>query len=146
MVEKGVRGGICHAIHRYAKGNNKYRKNYDKKIISSYLMYLDANNLYGWAMSQKHPVSGFKWVKNLSKFDKHFIKNYDENSDKGYLLEVDGEYPKDLLSGVALNRVAFNLHMDLPFLQERNKIKKCNKLLCNIYDKENYVLHIRASK
>ena len=109
-------------------------------------MYLDAINLYGWAMSQKLPVSGFKWVKNLSKFDKRFIKNYDENSDKGYLLEVDGEYPKDLLSGVALNRVAFNLHTDLPFLQERNKIKKCNKLVCNIYDKENYVLHIRASK
>ena len=97
-------------------------------------------------MSQKCPVSGFKWVKNLSKFDKCFIKNYDENSDKGYLLEVDGEYPKDLLSGVALNRFAFNLHADLPFLQERNKIKKCNKLVCNIYDKENYVLHIRASK
>ena len=60
MVEKGIRGGICHAIHRYTKANNKYIKNYDKNKDSSYLMYLDANNLYGWAMSQKLPVDGFK--------------------------------------------------------------------------------------
>ena len=63
MLEKGTRGGICQAIHRYAKLNNKYMKNYDKDIISSYLMYLDANNFYGWAMSQKLPVNGFKWAK-----------------------------------------------------------------------------------
>ena len=60
MVEKGTRGGICQAIHRHAKANNKYMKNYNKDVISSYLMYLDANNLYGWAMSQKLPVNGFK--------------------------------------------------------------------------------------
>ena len=53
MVEEGMRGGICHSIHRYAKANNKYRKNYDKNKESSYIQYLDANNLYGWAMSQK---------------------------------------------------------------------------------------------
>ena len=63
--------------------------NYDKSIISSYLMYLDANNLYGWAMSQMLPVNGFKWVKNLSKFNESFIKDYDENSNKGYFLKVD---------------------------------------------------------
>ena len=67
MAEKGIRGGICHAIHRYAKANNKYMKNYDKNIISSFLMYLDANNLYGWAMSQKLPVNGFKLVKKTIK-------------------------------------------------------------------------------
>ena len=68
MVEKGIRGGICQAIHRHAKANNKYMKNYNKDI-SSYLMYLDANNLYGWAMSQKLPTNGLKWVENLSKFN-----------------------------------------------------------------------------
>ena len=62
MTEKGIRGGVCLAIRRYAKVNSKYMKNYDKCIISSYLMYLDASNLYGWAMSQKLPVDGFKWI------------------------------------------------------------------------------------
>ena len=62
MVEKGTRGGISQVIHRYSKANNKYMKNYDKNIISSYLMYLDAKNLYRWAMSQKLPANGFKWV------------------------------------------------------------------------------------
>ena len=62
MVENGTRGEICQGIHRYAKASNKYMKNYDKDIISSCLMYLDANNLYGWAMSQKLPVNDFKWV------------------------------------------------------------------------------------
>ena len=63
MVEKGIKGGICHAIHRYAKANNKYMKNYDKNKESSHIQYLNANNLYGWAMSQKLPVDGFKWKK-----------------------------------------------------------------------------------
>ena len=63
MIEKGIRGRICKATHRYAKANNKYMKNYDKNIESSYIEYLDANNLYGWAMSQKLPVNDFKWVK-----------------------------------------------------------------------------------
>ena len=79
MVEKGTRGGICQAIHRYAKANNKYMKIYDKDIISSYSMYLDANNLYGWPMSQKLPVNGFKWVEKsrLSRFNEIFMNNYD---------------------------------------------------------------------
>ena len=104
MVEKGTRGGICHAIHRYAKANNKYMKNYDKNIESSYLMYLDANNLYGWAMSQKLPVDGFEWVEKLPEFDECFIKNYDENSDKGYIFEVDVEYPKIYLIFIKIFR------------------------------------------
>ena len=75
MVEKGTRGGICQAIHRYAKANNKYMKNYDKNNESSYLKYLDANNLYGSAISQKLPVNGFKRVKQkkLSKFNEDFM-------------------------------------------------------------------------
>ena len=126
MIEKGIRGGICHSLHRYAKANNKYMKIYDKNIESLYLMYLDANNLYEWAMSQKLPVNGFKGVKKLSKFDKDFIKNYDENSNKGYMLEVDVEYLKNL----------FNLYSDLPFLPERKKIEKCKNLFCSIHDKK----------
>ena len=82
MVENGIRGGICQGTHRYAKANNKYMNNYDKKIDSSYMEYLDANNLFGWSMSQKLLVNGFKWVKNLSKFKEDFIKEYDENSNK----------------------------------------------------------------
>ena len=88
MVEEGIRGGMCQTICRYAKANNKYVKNYDKNIKSSYVVHLDANNLCGWAMSQKLPVNGFKWVKKLTKFDKRFIKNYDENSNLGSFLEV----------------------------------------------------------
>ena len=76
MAEKGIRGGIYQAIHWHVKVNNKYMKNYDKDIKSSYLTYLDANNLYGWPMSQRLPVNGFKWVEKsrLSRFNKRFIK------------------------------------------------------------------------
>ena len=66
-VEKGIRGGICHSIHRYAKANNEYIKSYDKNIILLYLMYLDANSFYGWGMSQKLPVNGFKWIKKVNE-------------------------------------------------------------------------------
>ena len=72
----------------------------------------------------------------MSKFTKEFIKNYDEDSDKGYILEVDVNYPENL----------HDLHSDLSFLPERMKINKCTKLVCNLYDKENYVVHIRALK
>ena len=94
MVEKRTRSRICQAIHRYAKTNNKYIKNYDKNITSSYIAYLDANNLYGQAMSQKLPVNGFEWVEDLSQLKEDFIKNYDENSDKRYFLELYVEYPQ----------------------------------------------------
>ena len=89
-------------------------------------------------MSQKLPVGGFKWIKkdDLSQFDEKFIKNYDENSDEGYILEVDVEYPKKL----------FNSHKDLPFLPDRKKLEKAEKLVCSIEDKEKYVIHIRALK
>ena len=73
MIEEGIRGGICHSIHRCAKANNKYMKNYDKNKEPSYIQYLDTNNLYGWQMSQKLPVNGFKWVKNTSKINEKFI-------------------------------------------------------------------------
>ena len=87
MLEKGMRGGICHAIHRYAKANNKYMKNYDKNKHSSYIQYLDANNLYGWAMSQKLSVDGFKWKENMLNFNEDFIKSYDEDVIKNIFLK-----------------------------------------------------------
>ena len=121
---------------RYAVANNKYMTNYDKNVKSSYLTYLNANNLYRWTISQKLPVIGFEWVKKLCKFDERLVKNYDENSNKGYFLEVDVEYPKNL----------FSLHSDLPFLPERKKIGKCNKLVCDIYGKKNCVAHVKALK
>ena len=108
-------------IYRYAKANNKYMKNYNQYKEESFFQYLDANNLYGWTMSQKLPVSGFKWKKNMSKFTEEFIKSYDEDSDKGYILEVDVKYPKNL----------HGLHEDLPSLPEIMKIGKCKKLVCN---------------
>ena len=80
-------------------------KNYDKNEESSYIQYLDANTLYGWAMSQKLPVNGFKWMDDTSRINEEFIKNYDENNDKGYILEVDFKYKKKL----------HDLHSDLPF-------------------------------
>ena len=135
MVEKGVRGGICPVIHRYAKTNNKYMKNYNKCLESIFVIYLDANNLYGWGMSRKLPVNGFKWVTKLSKFDEDFIKN-DENSNNEYILDINVEYPKNL----------FNLHHNFSFLTERKKIGKFNTLFCSIHDKKNYILHIRALK
>ena len=121
-------------IYIYAKANNKYMKNYDRNIKSSFLKYLDVNNIYAFPMCKKLPVSDFKWVDDLSIFTEDFIKNCDEDSYRGYLLEVDVEYPKDL----------HKLHSDLPFLPERMKINKCDKLVCNVRDKENYVIHILA--
>ena len=78
-------------------------------------MYLDADNLYGWAMSQKFPISGFKWVEKLSRFNERFIKNYNENSDIGYFIKGEVDYPKEI----------FNIDKDLPFLLEIKKVNKC---------------------
>ena len=77
-------------------------------------------------MSQKLPVNGFKWIKKVSKIDEDFIKNYDKDGNTGYFLNVDIEYPKEL----------HDLHSDLPFLPERMKINKCNKLVCKLYDRK----------
>ena len=83
IIEGGIRVGMCQSTHRYAKANNKFIKKYNKRIESSYLTYLDANNLHGWAMSQKLLVNGFiKYNDYLSDFNEDFIKNYDENSDE----------------------------------------------------------------
>ena len=139
MVEKGIRGGICHSIQRYAKANNKYMKSYNKDEESSYIQYLDANNLNGWAMSEQLPVNGFKWLdtsETSNKINEDFIKNYNENDNKGYILEVDVKYSKRL----------HKLHSDLPFLSERMEVNKCKKLVCNLFNKKKYVAHINSLK
>ena len=78
MIEEGIRGGICHAVHRYAKANNEYMKDYDESKEPSYIQYLDANNLYGAAMSEKLPINGFKWVNDVSGINENFVKTYDQ--------------------------------------------------------------------
>ena len=83
MVEKKIGGGICHAIHHYAKTNNKYMKDYDQNKESSYLKYWDINNLYAWEMSQKLPLNKFEWIEDTSQFNEDFIKNYSEESVEG---------------------------------------------------------------
>ena len=89
-------------------------KNYDENEEFSYIQYLDANSLYGWAMSQALPVNGFKWLEDTSEINEEFIKNYDENNNKGYILEVDVKYLRKL----------HDLHSDLPFAPKRMKIDK----------------------
>ena len=131
MFEKGIRGGLSQATHRYATENNKYISNYDINQLSSFLMYLDANNSYGWAMCKKLPIGGYMWAINLDRYTPEFIKNYSENSSLGYLFEVDIEYPKHL----------HELHSDLPFLAEKD-----GKLLATLRNKESYVVYISALK
>ena len=92
MVGKGIRGGICHPIYQYAKASNKYMKDYDTNIQSSYIQYWDVNNLCGWAMSQKLPVNSFEWIKGTSQFNEDLIKHCNEESDEGHFLEVDVQY------------------------------------------------------
>ena len=130
MIEEGIRGGLCHAIQRYAKANNKYMKDYDKKKKSSYIQYLDPN------MTEKLPVRGFRWMEDISIMDEDFVRGYDKNDNKGYILEVDVDYSNGLQ----------NLHSDLPFLPERMVINNTKKLVCNLHDKKNYVVHINVLK
>ena len=136
MVEEGIREGICHAIQRYAKANNKYMNDYDRKKKPSYIQYIDANNLYGKAMTEKLPVRGFRWMDDISKIDEDFVKDYNKNDNKGYILDVDVDYPNKLQ----------NLHSDLPFLPERMIINNTKKLVCNLNDRKNYIVHINVLK
>ena len=136
MVEEGIRGGICHAVQRYAHASNKYMKDYDRKKKSSYIQYLDTNNLYGKAMTKKLLVKGFRWMEDISKIDEGFVKVYNKNDNKGYILDVHVDYPSKLQ----------NLHSDLPFLPERMVINNTKKLVCNLNDKKNYIVHINVLK
>ena len=93
---------------------------------------------HGWAMSKKLPVNGFRWLDSneINEINEEFIKNYHENDKKGYIFKVDGKYLKEL----------HDLHSDLPFLPKRMEINKCKKLVCNLYDKKKYVVHIKSLK
>ena len=136
MIEEGIRVGICHAIQRYAKANNKYMRDYDKNKESSYIQYLEANNLYDKAMSEKSPVGGFRWMPDISRMDEEFVRSYDKNDIKGYILEVNVDYPNELQ----------NLHSGFPFLAESMVINNTKKLVCNLQVKKNYVVHINVLK
>ena len=131
MFKRGIRGGITQSIHRWAKANNPYMgSEYRPCEPTRYLQYLDDNNLYGWAMSQPLPTGGFKWVD--VKPDE--ISKLANSSRKGYLLEVDVHYPREL----------HDYHNDLPFTCEHMAIDGVEKLIPNLYYKKRYVIHIRA--
>ena len=133
MFEKGIRGGISIISNRYGEANNKYMKDYNKNKDSKYLMYLDANNLYGCAMSEKLPTHGFKWLtsgemENL--FNNQIVQVWEKTP---CILEVDLEYPEKL----------HDLHNDYPLCPERVKCDKVEKLIPNLRDKKNYVIHYK---
>ena len=133
MFERGIRGGISHISKRYAEANNKYMDAYDPDKPSTYIQYLDANNLYGWAMSQPLPTSGFKYMKDLTV--KGVIDILDKNRNplvkKGYIFEVDLEYPTEL----------WKKHNDYPLAPERLNIDGVEKLICHFKPTKNYVVH-----
>ena len=135
MIEKGIRGGISIISNRYGKANNKYMKDFNKKEPSKYLMYLDANNLYGWAMSQKLPVHSFKWMTNKeieNIFNNQIVQVWEKTP---CILEVDLEYPEEL----------HDLHNDYPLCPERVECDKgIKKLIPNLRNKNNYVVHYKT--
>ena len=123
LFEKGIRGGVSMILNRYGKANNKFMgEKYDPSQPSKYLAYLDANNLYGWAMMKPLPLGDFKWMRERE------LKNWE---DTPCILEVDLEYPRDL----------HDLHNDYPLAPERLKIKNVEKLIPNLWDKKKYIVH-----
>ena len=131
MFEWGIKGGISQAVRKYASANNKYMGDkFNPNEDTTYLQYLDTNNLYGWAMSQPLRTGGFKWV----DVNPNEISELATRTDKGYILEVDVSYPKDL----------HDSHNDLPFMCERMQINGVEKLVPNLRDKKNYIIHIQA--
>ena len=134
MIEKGIRGGITQAVKLYVKANNKYMKDlYNPDEESIYLQYVDTNNLYGWAMINNLPTHGFKWKKG-EDFTSKKIEKLVKKDKSGYLLEVDVEYPKELHEN----------HNGLPFLAESMKVGREEKLVPNLKNKKEYVVHSNA--
>ena len=150
FIEKGLRGGISYIAKRYAKANNKYMKNYDPTKPSIYVLYLDMNNLYSWAMSGYLPYGGFKWLKNVDNFD---VNSISKEGPIGYILEVHLKHPDELPV----------LHNDYPLAPEKLvipydmlsdyrkkiadeygiKVGDVMKLIPNLDNQTNYVLHYR---
>ena len=141
FIEKGMRGGISYIAHRHAQANNKYMKNYNEEEESSYIMYLDANNLYGWAMSQKLLSGNFRWIPCPEYIN---LDSYGENSAKGLILEVHhlhNDYP--LAPEKMLVKPEMLSDYSKGILGEKMTIGKVQKLIPNLMDKEKYVLHYR---
>ena len=139
MIENGIRGGITHISKRYAEANNKYMKNYKYDKKSSFIQYLDANNLYGWAMSQNLPTHGLKWIKDITIEKVLDILEKANNSmtnhgSKGYIFEVDLEYPQHL----------WDKHNDYPLAPEKLVVDGVEKLICHFKPRKNYVIQYRA--
>ena len=132
FVEAGIRGGVSVISNRYGKANNKYMENYNPDEESKFITYLDANNLYGWDMSQKLPYKNLRWMDEakLVDFDPTLINTED---DTGYILQVDLEYPKEL----------HKAHNDYPIAPENISINKIDKLTPNLYNKTKYILHLK---
>ena len=154
FIEKGTRGGISYIAKRYSKANNKYLKDYDSSLPSKYIIYLDANNLYGWAMTQYLPTGGFKWLTETECNSlQDSICSIREDSEKGLILEVDLEYPKELHNDhndypVAVNKVKIKKDMLSQYCREiatkHNKLIGTNeKLIPTLGNKEKYVLTYR---
>ena len=135
IVEKRIRGEMCHSINRYAKAINKYTTDYDKNKDSSYVKYWDVN-LYGLAMSRKLPVDGFQQIEDAFQINEDFIKSYNEESDEGYFLEVYVQYLENL----------HKTQNDPPILPQRMKIEKVEKLVTNLHVKSEYIINIRNLK
>ena len=133
LVEQGIKGGLTQVIKKHCVANNEYLPDYDKNKGYTFLQYLDLNSLYAWVMCQKLP---HKFCKDLRYINQKFIKNYDEDfSEKGYILEVDVEYPKDYYLQ--------NEHRNLSSLPQKIKINSQTKLTANFYDKTRYAVHIK---
>ena len=138
MFEQGIRGGITHISKRYAEANNKYMKDYNPDNESTFIQYLDANNLYGWAMSQQLPTHGFKWMKDITEEKVMEILEKANHSmfnkgRKGYIFEVDLEYPPHL----------WETHNDYPLAPEKMIVNGVEKLICHFKPRKNYVVHYR---
>ena len=137
MFERGIRGGITHISKRYSEANNKYMKDYNPEKKSKFIQYLDANNLYGWAMSQDLPTHGFKWIEDLTIDKVHYLLlkgGHRGCIPRGYVFEVDLEYPENL----------WKLHNDYPLAPELMKVGNVEKLICHFKTRKNYVVHYKS--